>query len=427
MKHTTHQGISPEPDFPDKGAFRILQDGTGQEPAGVSQEEPALTISHGNTPPARILIIEDEAVQAMCLTKSLIDSGYTVCGVSVTGEEGVQKAGELRPDIILMDIQLAGEMDGILAAENILARYHIPIVYLTAFVDDRYLQKARFTEPFGYLLKPVREHELRATIEMALYKNTMETNLRIRGETNRVLLNENADLHYLVDTRGILLAGNETLAKKVGKPAAQLRGMEVSGLVECGHLSPRMAHPDFLRLHKESIRFEEMFNGAWFDIGIHPVCNPAGHVITYAIHIHDISMVKNTEEQLRQNDEYFRALIENVSEITVILDRDGTIRSDSPLFSQAAGSLEEKSAHRNFFEMLQADSADRARSIFAEILSTPIRVKPFRVVLKTVSGVDISMAGIFSNLLDNPVIGGILLNGWITVQQSSGSMTEEPS
>lgn len=364
-----------------------------------------------------ILIVEDEAVTAMGLKRSLIDMGYSVCGIASTGELALQKAEELRPDLILMDIQLAGEMDGIVAAENIRMKYHTPVIYLTAFSDQRYLDKAKITQPFGYILKPVRESDLCTTIEMALYKHAMEQNLRVSEETTRVLLNETNDMHYLMDTEGKILAANDALAQKAGKSADRLVGSAVYDIVASGSLSPKMACWKMTPLQKTHIQFEEQFRGCWYDVGIYPICNPEGSVIRYAVYIHDISRRKKIEEQLRQNDEFFRSLIEDVSDVIIILNRDGTFRHESPSFRRTVGYTGEQTAGKNFFDMIQKENVDATKRIFKEIISIPYMVKPFRLVLKVHNGVNITLEGIISNLCDNPVIDGIVLNGWIKTSE----------
>lgn len=125
----------------------------------------------------RILIVEDEYVIAESLQAKLERQGYTVCGSEASGERAIQKAGDEMPDMVLMDIMLKGDMDGIEAAEQIRARFGIPIIYLTAFSDGNILERAKVTEPFGYLLKPFEDRELFANIEMTLYKAKMEEEL----------------------------------------------------------------------------------------------------------------------------------------------------------------------------------------------------------------------------------------------------------
>jgi signal transduction histidine kinase len=125
-----------------------------------------------------ILIVEDEAVLALDLKKQLERMGYVVPPPLATGEEAVEQAGAILPDLVLMDIKLKGRMDGIEAAEQIRAQLSIPVVYLTAYADTDTLTRARMTDPFGYLVKPFEERELHATIEMALSKHETELELR---------------------------------------------------------------------------------------------------------------------------------------------------------------------------------------------------------------------------------------------------------
>ena len=129
-------------------------------------------------PKASILIVEDERIVAMDLQNSLKNLGYVIAGQADRGEDAVTFAQELHPDLILMDIGLKGETDGIEAAAQIRARYDLPVIFLTAFANQSTLERARQSEPYGYVLKPFEEHELVIAIEMAIYKHSMEKKLR---------------------------------------------------------------------------------------------------------------------------------------------------------------------------------------------------------------------------------------------------------
>jgi len=123
---------------------------------------------------AQILIVEDDSIIVMELEDRLYSLGYAVCATTAYGEEAIEKAAELGPDLVLMDIRLKGAMDGVQAAAEIRERYDIPVVYLTAFADNDTLQRAQVTEPYSYIIKPFEERELHIAIEMALYKHRME-------------------------------------------------------------------------------------------------------------------------------------------------------------------------------------------------------------------------------------------------------------
>lgn len=127
---------------------------------------------------ARILIVEDELIIAMDIRKSLENNGHQVVDQADRGEDAIHKSGELRPDLVLMDIDLKGKMDGIEAAREIRAKFGLPVIFLTAFATPTILDLARQAEPFGFILKPFVERELISNIEMALYKHNAEKKLR---------------------------------------------------------------------------------------------------------------------------------------------------------------------------------------------------------------------------------------------------------
>ena len=133
---------------------------------------------------SRILVVEDERITAEDIKEGLKNLGYEVPAVVHSGEDAVKKAGELQPNLILMDIKLEGEMDGIEAAGQIKKHFDIPVIYLTAYSDENTVERARKTEPSGYVIKepsgfvhkPFKESELQSIIELTLYRHEMEKN-----------------------------------------------------------------------------------------------------------------------------------------------------------------------------------------------------------------------------------------------------------
>ena len=122
----------------------------------------------------KILVVEDERIVALDIKHSLESFGYVVPCMASTGEDAIQLAKRHKPDLVLMDIVLKGDIDGIEAATVIHSNYRIPVVYLTAYSDERTLQRAKMTEPFGHILKPFDNRELRTNIEIALHKRALE-------------------------------------------------------------------------------------------------------------------------------------------------------------------------------------------------------------------------------------------------------------
>jgi len=132
----------------------------------------------GETPQKRILVVEDETIVSLDLQNSLKLLGYKVVGAASNGPDAIAKAESTHPDLVLMDIILKGDMDGVQAAEAIRARLNVPVIFLTACADEATLQRAKVTEAFGYMIKPFEERELHSHIEIALYKHRMEKQLR---------------------------------------------------------------------------------------------------------------------------------------------------------------------------------------------------------------------------------------------------------
>lgn len=121
-----------------------------------------------------VLVVEDESIVSKDIQQSLTKLGYNVVGASSTGEKAIALAGELKPDIVLMDIMLKGTINGIEAAAEIKKNDAIPVIFLTAYADEGTLAKAKVTEPYGYIIKPFKEIDLHTSIEMALYKHKKE-------------------------------------------------------------------------------------------------------------------------------------------------------------------------------------------------------------------------------------------------------------
>ncbi|MBP9904987.1 MAG: response regulator [Rhodoferax sp.] len=140
----------------------------------------------------KVLVVEDELLVARDIEQQLLDLGYQPVGLATRGEEAIALAKQWRPDLVLMDIQLAGDMDGITAAQVIRDQCALPVVFLTAYTADDVLARAKLTEPFGYMLKPFSERELRTVLAMALYKHQAEARLlnstrQLKALSRRVL------------------------------------------------------------------------------------------------------------------------------------------------------------------------------------------------------------------------------------------------
>ena len=151
---------------------------------------------------AQILIVEDDGIVAKDIKNSLKKLGFSVSAVVSYGEEAVEKAKADKPDLVLMDIMLKGDMNGIGAAGEIRDQFNVPVVYLTAYADEDLLERAKITEPYGYIIKPFEDRELNTAIEMALYKHKMEKRLKESEQWLSTTLKSIGDAVIAVDNAG---------------------------------------------------------------------------------------------------------------------------------------------------------------------------------------------------------------------------------
>ncbi len=183
----------------------------------------------------KIIVVDDESIIAMSVELKLKSMGYDVLDVAWSGEEGVRMASDLRPDLVLMDIRLGGNMDGIEAARRIRAETGIPIVFLTAFSDEETLHRAKVTEPFGYVLKPVVDRELRIVVEMALYRGKAERALMLSEEKFRTVLETANDAVVSSGSGGNIVFFNKAAEQLFGFSSSEAAGLPLTELIPARH------------------------------------------------------------------------------------------------------------------------------------------------------------------------------------------------
>lgn len=179
----------------------------------------------------RILIVEDEGIVAADLQSMVSQLGYEVAGIASTGAEAVEKTDALKPDLVLMDIRLQGTMDGIDAAERIVGEGDIPVVYLTAYADPSTVDRAKTTLPYGYILKPFEERDLRTALELALYKHRMISMMQTLEHWHASTLRSLAEAVLTTDGQGRLTFLNERAESLTGHTLADVYGRPFSEIV----------------------------------------------------------------------------------------------------------------------------------------------------------------------------------------------------
>ena len=313
-----------------------------------------------------ILVVEDEFVTGSEIQARLEEMGFNVPGVVDTGEEAIQKTGELNPDIVVMDITLKGTMTGIEAAEQIRARYGTPVVYLTAHSDEATVNKAMLSEPFGYLIKPLDERALRTTIRMALYKHAMDEKVRQSEETIRGLLDATKDEAVLANGDGKILACNEAFARNAGRPAAELTGIVIYALIETGGITMKTADTMQKMSASSPISFEEEAHGRWFDTTLYFMHDSRTSHRQVAIFRHDITALKHAERELaaankelvqeKERLTLYASALDHMSDCAVITDAMGNIIYVNDTFEKKFVLTRDSVKGKHFSELAHAEN-----------------------------------------------------------------------
>lgn len=176
----------------------------------------------------QILVVEDESIIAEIIRRNLLNLGYEVPAVVSTGEKAIEKVEELSPDLVIMDIKLKGEMDGIEAAKKIRSSFNIPVIYLTAYSDQNVLERAKITEPYGYILKPLRERELQINIEIALYRHEMEKKIKESKKWFSTTLQSIGDAVIATDSNGSIIFMNPFAQSLTGWTFKEAQGKQLN-------------------------------------------------------------------------------------------------------------------------------------------------------------------------------------------------------
>jgi PAS domain S-box-containing protein len=177
--------------------------------------------------PKKILIVEDEGVVALSLQAVLNKMGYMVVGIAITGNEAIKMATDLHPDVILMDIHIKGDKDGIQTTEKINEISDVPVIYLTAYADDETVNRALKTRSHSYLVKPYNPRELYSNIEFAIYKRRLKDRIGTHRENLELLLTKIPDTGIIFDTNGKVVYLNSAAETLTGWKSDELIGKNV--------------------------------------------------------------------------------------------------------------------------------------------------------------------------------------------------------
>jgi PAS domain S-box-containing protein/putative nucleotidyltransferase with HDIG domain len=249
------------------------------------------------------MVVEDEAIVALDITNRLRHMGYTVVGVCSSGEQAVEQAGVLKPDLVLMDIMLEGAMDGIQAAGVVHEKYGTPVVYLTAYADEETLERAKITSPFGYVIKPFEDRELQTTIEMAIYKFETDTKLVLSERWLATTLRSLGEAVVTTDAEGRVSYLNPVAEGILGHRLEQAKGRPISDIFQENEACLLRARPGPTSngVMPETISFLHTSSGRVLPIekNISPIIDNRGVGMGKVLVFRDVSQRMDSEDATR--------------------------------------------------------------------------------------------------------------------------------
>ncbi len=301
----------------------------------------------------KILVVEDESIVARDIRNMLLGLGYDVTAVISDAKEAVKSAKKEKPHLVLMDIMLKGDISGVEAADQIYSGLNIPVVYLTAYADETTLQRAKKTEPFGYLLKPFEERELKSTIEIALYKFSMEMKLRERERWLTTMLKSIEDGVIATDTKG-----NITFMNPLAEALTELRQTRAIGkplnkvykILDTKKESERtISIKDILTgdenlLPRDIVLVSKSGNAIPVDHRAAPITDESGNTSGVVLAFRDITRQKETEEELIESYDRLKQAMEGTVQAMAytIETRDPYTAGHQRRVTQLACALAEK-------------------------------------------------------------------------------------
>jgi len=312
---------------------------------------------------AKILVVEDEGITAEDIKDYLTSLGYEVLGISSTGEDALQKVKDLEPDLVLMDIMLAGVVDGTQAAEIVREQFDIPVVYLTAYSDPQTLERAKITDPYGYILKPFDQRDLQIGVEIALHKHRMLSQIRSNQRWLSTTLASVEEALIAVDDSYRVITMNRAAEKLTGWKMDEAKNRIFTQIYTTCHATTGEDLPTPIHLaFKNGETVERHGEALLIARGglIYPVDETASlivdkiHGVQGAVLVfRDATHRLHNEENIR--DELVPAILDSLSAFLVVTDSTGKIIRFNAKARELTGIEEEDATERFFWDFCSDD------------------------------------------------------------------------
>lgn len=373
-----------------------------------------------------ILIVEDDFIVAKLIEKSLVDIGYFVTGLVATGEEAIVKSETEHPDLVLMDINLKGKMDGIAASEKIHDTLNIPVIFLTAFSDQKTFERALATAPYGYIIKPFSLSTLSTTIEMALYKHTLDRKLKESEANYRAIIENMQDTFYRMDLEGTItmispsginLVGCTSIEELIGKKFTHVLTNEQKDFTQLLQVLEKKGsvdqYPLILKDQQGLVHHVTASSHYYYDA--------KGEIQGVEGILHDITDRKKAEDALRRANRQLNLLTgitrhDILNKVTIILGYLGIAQKKSTdpalgeYFSKMESATKAIRSQIEFTRVYQDLGTNEPQWQVLDTIQPRSHVPPDITFTADVNGIlvyaDPMLEKVFFNLLDNSVRHG---------------------
>ncbi|MFH0788145.1 MAG: PAS domain S-box protein [Pseudomonadota bacterium] len=350
---------------------------------------------HQEATKPKILIVEDEAIIALDLKSHLEQMGYTVLAQVNSAEKALEFIEQDLPDLVLMDIILKGKMDGIEGADIIRSRWGIPVVFVTAYADQKRLERAKLVYPFGYIIKPFQDNDIRVTIEMALYvskvdreRRKAEKALRESQEYFKAIIQNSSDIILIVDKLGTITYASPSIERILGYGPDELIGKRTLDLIVSDDKPRAIADfgralltkdpiPNVFRLrHKNGT--ERILEG----IGKNLLDNP--FVAGFLMNVRDVTERQRTKEALQQSEKKYRTILESIEEGYFEVDLKGCFTFFNDALSELLGYSQDEIMGKNNRDYMPPRTSEEIFSLFNQIYKTgrPVKKHVYEVIKK---------------------------------------------
>jgi len=303
-----------------------------------------------------ILLVEDEKIEAMDIKVRLESLGFNVPHIAATGEEAVEKAIILKPDLILMDINLKGDMDGIEAAK-LIKNLQLPVIYITSHSDEATIQKALVGEPYGYLIKPIDDKKMKLSVEVAINKNQMERKFKKSQETFYQTIFENSGTATAISEEDMVLS-------RINTQFTVLTGYlkeEIERKKKFTEFFPKKDHekikeyynirqidPDSAPKNYETTLITKDKNERKVNLTVARIPGTKKSVIS----ILNITKLRKAEDDTKESQEKYKGIFDNAPEAIILFDRKGKILEANDKIEEISGFKKEELIGKNFVKLL---------------------------------------------------------------------------